>query len=94
MYEAVTRHIRVRVEPAFLDEQSEPEQGRYVWSYTIEVANTGTETVQLVSRYWRITDARGKVEEVRGPGVVGETPRLKPGEAFRYTSGCPLTTPS
>ena len=94
MYEAVTRHIRVRVEPAFLDEQSEPEQGRYVWSYTIEVANTGTETVQLVSRYWRITDATGRVEEVRGPGVVGETPILKPGENFRYTSGCPLTTPS
>ena len=94
MYEAVTKGIRVRVEPAFLEDQSEPERSRYFWSYTIEVANQSLQSVQLVSRYWRITDAQGRIEEVRGAGVVGETPRLNPGEAFRYTSGCPLTTPS
>ena len=94
MYETVTKGIRVRVEPAFLEDQSEPERGRYFWSYTIEVANQSLQSVQLVSRYWRITDAQGRIEEVRGAGVVGETPRLNPGEAFRYTSGCPLTTPS
>ena len=94
MYEATTRSIRVRVEPTFIDEQSDPDKSRYFWAYTIDIANAGKETVQLRSRYWRITDGRGRVEEVRGPGVIGETPVLKPGESFRYTSGCPLTTPS
>jgi ApaG protein len=94
MYQATTRNIRVTVEPQFLDDRSSPEHNRYFWAYTIEIANLGKELVQLRSRYWRITDARGHVEEVRGPGVVGEQPVLKPGEAFTYTSGCPLTTPS
>ena len=93
-YEAVTSHIRVSVQPQFLADQSAPEDGRYVWAYTIEIANEGKSTVQLQERYWRITDARGKVEEVRGPGVVGETPVLKPGQSFKYTSGCPLQTAS
>jgi ApaG protein len=94
MYEAVTRGIRVRVTPQYLEEQSAPEDDRFFWAYTIDISNEGSETVQLRSRHWRITDADGKTEEVRGPGVVGETPVLKPGAAFRYTSGCPLETPS
>jgi len=94
MYKATTRNIQVSVEPQFLDDRSSPENSRYFWAYTIEIANLGKEQVQLRSRYWRITDARGHVDEVRGPGVVGEEPVLKPGEAFTYTSGCPLTTPS
>ena len=94
MYQATTRDIRVKVEPSFIEEESSPDEGRYFWAYTIEVTNLGLATVQLRSRYWRITDARGKVEEVRGPGVVGKQPVLKPGETFTYTSGCPLTTPS
>ena len=94
MYRATTRSIRVTVEPQFLEDRSSPEQNRYFWAYTVEIANLGRQQVQLRSRYWRITDARGHVEEVRGPGVVGEEPILKPGEAFTYTSGCPLGTPS
>ena len=94
MYRATTRSIRVTVEPQFLDDRSSPELNRYFWAYTVEIANLGKEQVQLRSRFWRITDARGHVEEVRGPGVVGEEPVLKPGEALTYTSGCPLTTPS
>ena len=86
--------IRVTVEPQFMGDRSLPEQSRYFWSYTIEIANLGTAQVQLRSRHWRITDARGQTEEVRGPGVVGEQPVLMPGESFTYTSGCPLTTPS
>jgi ApaG protein len=94
MYQATTRHIRVQVKPQYVEEQSAPDNRRYFWAYTIEITNTGEETVQLQSRYWHITDETGRVEEVRGPGVVGETPVLKPGDMFRYTSGCPLTTPS
>jgi ApaG protein len=94
MYEAVTQSIRVRVQPEYLEEESAPIDGRYVWAYTIDIINEGTETVQLKARHWRITDAAGRTEEVRGPGVVGETPVLEPGESFQYTSGCPLTTPS
>jgi len=94
MYQATTRNIRVTVEPQFLDDRSSPEHNRYFWAYTVEITNLGRESVQLRSRYWRITDARGTIEEVRGPGVVGEQPTLKPGESFTYTSGCPLTTPS
>ncbi len=93
-YEATTRGVRVRVTPAYLPDQSEPEQGQYVWAYTVEVENLGAETVRLISRHWVITDALNRVEEVRGPGVVGEQPTLGPGESFRYTSGCPLATPS
>ncbi|MEW5424921.1 Co2+/Mg2+ efflux protein ApaG [Amorphus sp. 3PC139-8] len=94
MYEATTRNLRVTVSPQYLEDESAPDQGRYIWAYTIEIANEGAETVQLINRYWHITDASGHVEEVRGPGVVGEQPVLAPGEAFTYTSGCPLGTPS
>ena len=94
MYQATTREITVTVTPTFLDEQSQPERGRWVWAYTVEIENGSHETVQLRSRYWHITDANGHVEEVRGPGVVGEEPVLEPGDSFTYTSGCPLGTPS
>ena len=94
MYEAVTKGIRVRVQPEYLEEESAPVDSRYVWSYTIDIINEGSETVQLKTRHWRITDGAGRTEEVRGPGVVGETPVLEPGASFRYTSGCPLKTPS
>jgi ApaG protein len=94
MYEAVTKGIRVRVQPEYLEEESAPVDSRYVWSYTVDIINEGSETVQLKTRHWRITDGAGRTEEVRGPGVVGETPVLEPGASFRYTSGCPLTTPS
>jgi ApaG protein len=94
MYRATTHDIRVTVEPEFLEDRSAPEQSRYFWSYTVEIANLGQKQVQLRSRHWLITDAHGHLEEVRGPGVVGEEPVLKPGEAFTYTSGCPLMTPS
>lgn len=92
MYEAVTRGIRVSVTPQFLEHESG--EGRYFWAYTVVIANDGEKTAQLKTRYWHITDAKGHVEEVRGPGVVGETPVLKPGESFTYTSGCPLSEPS
>jgi ApaG protein len=91
---AVTSGIRVSVWPQYLVEESDPDESRYFWAYTIEIENESRETVQLRSRIWRITDESGKLEEVRGPGVVGQTPTLKPGETFRYTSGCPLATPS
>ena len=94
MYRATTRAIQVTAEPSFLESESAPAEDRYFWAYTIEIANLGEETVQLRSRFWRITDARGRIEEVRGPGVVGKQPILKPGDRFRYTSGCPLATPS
>jgi ApaG protein len=94
MYEAVTRGIRIRVTPQYLEDESAPDERRYLWSYTIEISNEGSEVVQLRSRHWRITDADGRTEEVRGPGVVGQTPVIQPGTSFRYTSGCPLGTPS
>jgi ApaG protein len=78
----------------FLPDQSDPEEERFFWAYTIEIVNLGHRTVQLMSRHWRITDAHGRLEEVRGPGVVGEQPILAPGGSFRYTSGCPLATSS
>jgi ApaG protein len=93
-YERTTRDIRVSVRPAFLEDQSDPEEPRFLWSYTISIQNNGQETVQLLSRYWHITDAAGRVQEVRGPGVVGAQPVLEPGATFEYTSGCPLTTAS
>jgi ApaG protein len=93
-YSATTRGIRVSVEPFFLEEQSSPEEGRYVWAYRVEIANEGAVTVQLTHRTWSITDARGRVQKVHGPGVVGEQPMLAPGESFEYTSGAPLGTPS
>ncbi len=94
MYEKVTRGIRVTVHPVFLDDQSEPEDDHYVWAYQVTIANEGAETVRLISRHWRITDAKGRLTEVEGPGVVGEQPVLEPGDSFEYTSGTPLATPS
>ncbi|KAB0676583.1 Co2+/Mg2+ efflux protein ApaG [Aureimonas leprariae] len=94
MFKATTHGITVSVTPTFLEAQSDPDGGRWVWAYTIAIENGGEDTVQLRSRHWRITDARGHVEEVRGPGVVGEQPLLPPGDSFTYTSGCPLPTPS
>jgi ApaG protein len=94
MYSAISNNIKVTVRPRYLAERSEPDEDRYFWSYTIEIANDGDRTVQLTHRHWQITDANGRREEVRGPGVVGEQPKLKPGDAFSYTSGCPLRTPS
>lgn len=94
MYRAVTRNIAVQVEPFYLEERSEPDQNRYVWGYRVTIENNSDEFVQLLSRYWHITDATGRVEEVRGPGVVGDQPELNPGDSYQYTSGCPLSTPS
>ena len=93
-YEKTTQGIRVRVLPEFSEDQSTPEDGYYFWTYSIEITNLGERTVQLKSRVWRITDATGRTEEVRGPGVVGQTPTLPPGQSFSYTSGCPLSTTS
>ncbi|MBS40543.1 MAG: Co2+/Mg2+ efflux protein ApaG [Rhodospirillales bacterium] len=94
MYEAITRSISVSVEPIFLEDQSSPDEDHYVWAYQVKIKNKGLEPVQLLNRHWRITDARGQLQEVKGEGVVGEQPMLKPGEAFEYTSGTPLATPS
>lgn len=94
VYEARTRDVLVRVAPAYMAEQSQPEEGQWLWSYVVEIENHGTQTVTLVSRHWIITDALNRVEEVQGPGVVGEQPVLGPREAFRYNSACPLTTSS
>jgi ApaG protein len=93
-YEAETRGLVVRVRPTYLPEQSDPEERRWAWAYRVEIENRGAETVQLVSRHWIITDALGRVEEVRGPGVIGEQPTIRPGEVYAYASGCPLATPS
>ena len=94
MYQQRTDNIVVSVTPVFLDDQSAPAESRYVWAYTISIENLGNETVQLIDRYWKITDERGQVQEVAGPGVVGEQPVIAPGDSYTYTSGCPLTTPS
>jgi len=94
MFIEKTRGITIVVEPTFLEDRSSPEDSHFVWAYHIRIENDGEETVQLLNRYWRITDATGHVEEVRGPGVVGEQPVLAPGEIYEYTSGCPLSTPS
>ena len=91
--EAVTQGIRVSVECRYAPEYSQPQRNQWFFLYTIQIANESEEQVQLLSRHWVIRDATGKQEEVRGPGVVGETPVLGPGEAFEYTSGCPLATP-
>jgi ApaG protein len=94
MYETQTRNIRVAVQPAFLDDQSDPGEQRYLWSYTVTIENKGADTVQLLSRHWHITDGHGQVKEVKGPGVVGAQPVIPPGQKFQYTSGCPLPTAS
>lgn len=94
MYCATTHEIEVSVEPFFLPDRSQPAENRYFWAYRITIANQSDRGVKLLSRYWRIVDGLGRVEEVRGPGVVGEQPELAPGDSYQYTSGCPLTTPS
>lgn len=94
MYERITRGIRVSVKPSYLEKQSDPSDGRYVWAYTVRIDNQSKEAVRLKTRYWRITDAQGLTEEVEGVGVVGEQPVIKPGERYEYTSGAPLGTPS
>lgn len=91
--QAVTLGIRVRVQSMYLPDQSSPPDDRYVFAYTITISNESTFTAQLRTRHWIITDGRGSVEEVKGDGVVGEQPRLSPGQSFQYTSGCVLTTP-
>lgn len=91
--EAVTRQIRVSVSAEYAPARSTPAENQWFFLYTITITNEGSETVQLLTRHWIITDGAGKIEEVRGPGVVGETPTLAPTESFTYTSGCPLTTP-
>jgi ApaG protein len=93
MAEAKKYEVDIEVVTQYLPEQSDPDEDRYFFAYTITVTNVGSIPVQLISRHWIITDAEGKVEEVRGLGVVGNQPLLKPGEAFEYTSGCPLATP-
>ena len=90
---ALTEGIHIRVQSQYLADKSSPYDDRYVFAYTIRISNQGARTAQLRTRHWIITDARGTVEEVRGDGVVGEQPRLSPGETFQYTSGCVLTTP-
>lgn len=94
MSEAVTRGIRVEVISQHSPENSRPQQGEYVFQYTVRITNQGSEKVQLLSRHWIITDALEHVEEVKGPGVVGEQPVLDPGQSFKYSSWCPLQTPT
>jgi ApaG protein len=91
--EAVTRGVRVRVQSRYAPDQSQPQSNQWMFLYTVDISNEGEETVQLVTRHWIITDGTGHIEEVRGPGVVGKQPVLAPGQSFRYTSGCPLSTP-
>jgi ApaG protein len=93
-YISTTRNIIVSVEPIYLSDQSAPEDDYYVWAYKVEIENKGVETVQIRSRFWRITDSFGRTQETRGLGVVGEQPVLRPGEKFEYTSGTPLQAPS
>lgn len=94
MYSETTRSIKITVKPVYLDDRSSPAENHFVWAYHVRIENQGGDTVQLRNRYWRITDSLGRVQEVRGAGVVGEQPVLKPGESYEYTSGTPLPTPS
>jgi ApaG protein len=94
LYRAVTKEIAVSVIPTYIEAQSSPGSSRYFWAYRVIIENLGQETVQLESRHWMITNARGEFSEVKGPGVVGEQPVLKPGESHEYTSGVPLDTTS
>ena len=94
MYEQETAGLVVRVEPSFLPEESQPDEGRFVWAYTVEIENRTREPVRLVARFWRITDENGHTQEVRGEGVVGQQPVIGPGQRFRYTSAAPLAAPS
>ena len=92
--EAITNDIRVEVLSRHAPENSKPQQSEWVFQYTVRITNQGTDTVQLRSRHWIITDAMDRVEEVKGPGVVGEQPVLAPGQSFKYSSWCPLKTPT
>jgi ApaG protein len=94
MYSETTRSIKVTVKPFYLEDQSLPTENHYVWAYHVRIENQGGETVQLRRRHWRITDGLGRLQEVRGAGVVGEEPVLAPGQSYEYTSGTPLSTPS
>ncbi len=94
MFQRTTRHITVSVQPAFLADQSAPDNNHFFWAYTVLIENGGADTVQLRARYWRIIDANGRTIEVKGAGVVGQQPILRPGEKFEYKSGTPLETPS
>ena len=94
LYQAVTQDIKVVVKPFYLEDQSSPSENHFVWAYHVRIENNGGKIVQLRNRYWNITDSLGRIQEVRGPGVVGEQPVLAPGETFEYTSGTPLPTPS
>lgn len=93
-YRAITDSIEVSVEPYYLDDESKPEEQEFIWAYLVEIHNGGNQPVQLISRYWMITDGLGRLEEVRGDGVVGEQPVIEPGETYEYSSYCPLTTDS
>ncbi|MAU40417.1 MAG: Co2+/Mg2+ efflux protein ApaG [Kordiimonas sp.] len=93
-YEQTTHQIKVQVEPFYLEEQSGPEEERFVWAYKVLIENQGERAVTLQSRYWKIIDGQGRVQEVQGDGVVGEQPTIVPGGRFEYTSGAPLSTPS
>jgi ApaG protein len=93
MSDTITRGIRIVVQPRYVADQSDPASNSYLFAYHVTIRNEGLETLQLVSRHWVITDGEGRTEEVRGPGVVGYQPVLKPGEQFQYTSACPLETP-
>jgi ApaG protein len=94
MYEKITRDISVSVRSFYLEEQSSPHEDHLVWADKVNIQNRGQDTVRLLNRHWKITDKLGRLQEVRGSGVVGEQPVIKPGESFEYTSGCPLETPS
>lgn len=94
VYALTTRSITISVEPEFLDDHSDSLEHRFVWAYHVRIENHGLEMVQLKSRYWRITDEMGRVQEVTGDGVIGEQPALKPGDSFEYSSGTPLGTAS
>lgn len=94
MYEQTSNGITIRVRAFFLEDQSQPAGNHYVWAYHVTIVNGRPHSVQLLTRHWRITDAQGRVQEVRGAGVVGEQPVIHPGDSFEYTSGTPLATPS
>lgn len=94
MFQATTHDIRIEVEPAYIDEQSNPAQNYYFFSYKVRIHNQSAREVQLVSRHWIIADAFGKTEEVEGPGVIGKQPLIQPGDFFEYSSFCPLATPT
>lgn len=93
-YQAETEGVIVRVRPAFIEQESSPEDDKFLWAYHVEIENRGARTLQLMTRHWRITDGDGRLQEVKGDGVVGQQPTLRPGASFAYTSGCPLGTPS